>query len=93
MFCSNGEKEIFNILESLRKKKKLDEFMDILQKTKIKNSRMLFILKGAYLSELNILSESSKLVMNNIAPFCPIFTGFLSSISLILILNSGGSLT
>ena len=54
------EKEIFNILESLRKKKKLDEFMDILQKTKIKNSRMLFILKGAFLSELNILSEIKK---------------------------------
>ncbi len=54
------EKEIFNILESLRKKKKLDEFMEILQKTKIKNSRMLFILKGAFLSELNILSEIKK---------------------------------
>ncbi len=63
----NIEKQFFNVLENLRKKNKLDDFIEIFQKTKIKNSGILFILKNAFLSELNILSkikkEKSSLIM------------------------------
>ena len=61
------EKGFFNMLENLRKKNKLDDFIEIFQKANIKNLGILFILKNAFLSELNILSkikkEKSSLIM------------------------------
>ena len=47
----NIEKQFFNVLENLRKKNKLDDFIEIFQKANIKNLGILFILKNAFLSE------------------------------------------
>ena len=50
--------EFLEVLESLRKKKKLDKFLEVLLRSRIKNKKMLNIIKEAFLSELNILSKN-----------------------------------
>ena len=50
--------EFLAVLESLRKKKKLDKFLEVLLRSRIKNKKMLNIIKEAFLSELNILSKN-----------------------------------
>ena len=52
--------EFLNGLESLRKKSKLSGFLDIFQRSRIKNKKMLNIIIKAFLIQLNILSNNKK---------------------------------
>ena len=52
--------EFLNGLESLRKKSKLSGFLEIFQRSRIKNKKMLNIIIKAFLIQLNILSNNKK---------------------------------
>ena len=50
--------ELFLLLEKLRKKDKLIPFLDLIQRIKIKNRKVLTLFKDSFLSQLNVLAPN-----------------------------------